>query len=132
MDATITRPSTSRTVLWISYVISAIPVLMMIMSGIMKFIPSQALSEGFEHLGWPISQASILAILELGCVVIYLIPRTAILGAILMTGYLGGATATHVRVTDAQFFIPTLLGVFAWLGLWLREPRLKALLPFRS
>lgn len=72
-----------------------------------------------------------LGFVEIGCVVIYLIPRTSILGAVLLAAYLGGAVATHVRVGD-PFWAPILCGVALWLGLWLREPRLKALVPFRS
>jgi len=131
MSATMDVRKSSRTVLWISHVISAVPAGMMIFSAILKFFPN-IVADGFTHLGWPVSIAMALAIVELGCVVIYLIPRTAIFGAILIAGYLGGATATHVRVDDAAFLAPALLGVFAWLGLWLQEPRLKALIPFRS
>jgi hypothetical protein len=105
---------------------------MMVMSAVMKLIPSESLNAGFAHLGWPIEKAPLLASLELGSVIIYLIPQTSILGAILIAGYLGGATATHVRIGDPEFFMPTLLAVLAWLGLWLREPRLKQLIPFRS
>jgi hypothetical protein len=71
-----------------------------------------------------------LAALEISCVVIYLIPATSVLGAILLTGYVGGAICTHWRAGD-PFFIQIALGVFIWLGLYLRENRLKALLPLR-
>ena len=71
-----------------------------------------------------------LGILEVACTVIYLIPRTAVLGAILLTGYLGGATATHVRIGE-PWFMPVLLGVVVWLGIYLRDPRLRALIPLR-
>ena len=66
------------------------------------------------------------------CVVLYLIPQTAVLGAVLVTGYLGGATATNLRIDDSIFFFPPIIGVFFWLGLYLREPRLWELLPFRK
>ena len=131
MDATIDAGHPARVAVWVSYIASAIPVFFMVMSATFKFFPSMV-GDGFEHLGWPVSSALPLAIVELGCVVIYLIPRTAVLGAILMTGYLGGATATHARIGEAAFIMPALLGVFAWFGLWLREPRLKTLLPLRS
>lgn len=72
-----------------------------------------------------------LGILEVACVVVYLIPRTAVLGAILLTGYLGGAVATHLRVGDPCFG-PILLGVVLWGGLFLRDPRLRTLIPLRS
>lgn len=131
MDAAMSAPRASRAVTWVSYIISAIPVVMMTFSAVLKFFPS-AVGEGFEQLGWPLGLAKTLAAVELGCVIVYLIPRSAVLGAVLIAGYLGGATATHVRVSDISFFAPFLLGVLAWLGLWLREPRLQALLPFRK
>ena len=131
MDASIDLRKTSTGILWTSYVVSAIPVAMMIFSAVLKFFPS-VVADGFIQLGWPVRLAPILGVIELACVIVYLYPRTAVLGAILVAGYLGGATATHVRVGDGFFFAPFLLGVLAWLGLWLREPRLKALLPFRS
>jgi Mn2+/Fe2+ NRAMP family transporter len=74
----------------------------------------------------------LIGILEIACTVIYVIPRTSVLGAILLTGYLGGATATHVRIGDPSFFGPVIFGVLVWLGLWLRDARLRALLPLRS
>ena len=87
--------------------------------------------EGFEHLGVQMTQAFGLGVLELACLVLFWIPRTSILGAILLTGYLGGATSIHVRVGD-PFFMTPLFGVFFWGSLYLREPRLRALIPFRS
>lgn len=120
----------SKKILWTGYVLSTLPVLMLLFSGVMKFIPSPQLNEGFAHLGLPVTFAFGLGVLELVCTVLYLIPRTAVLGAILLTGYLGGAILTHLRVGDAYFMQP-LLGVLLWGGLWLRDPRLRALLPLR-
>jgi hypothetical protein len=71
-----------------------------------------------------------ILVVELCCVLLYLIPQTAVLGAILLTGYLGGATATHVRVDEA-YFMPVVVGILVWLGLYLRDPRLRALVPWR-
>src|SRR5438034_10993133 len=87
--------------------------------------------KGMAHLVLPDSLILPLAILEISCVVIYLIPTTSILGAILLTGYIGGAICTHWRVGD-PFFIQIALGVVVWLGLYLRENRLKALIPLRT
>ncbi len=109
---------------------STLPVLMLLFSGTMKFIPSPQLNEGFKHLELPIGFAPGLGVLELGCTMIYLIPRTAVLGAILLTGYLGGAVLTHLRVSDPYFMQPV-LGVLLWGGIYLRDPRLHALIPFR-
>ena len=113
------------------YILSIVPVLMLLFSGAMKFIPSTQLNEGFAHLGWPIGLAPVLAVLELGCTIIYLIPRTSVLGAILLTGYMGGAIATHVRIEEAVY-LHVAFGVMLWGGLWLRDPRLRALIPLKS
>lgn len=75
--------------------------------------------------------ALILGIVEVGCTLVYLIPRTAVVGAILLTGYLGGAIATHVRLLEGQFFVPLVLGILIWGGLFLRDPQVRALLPVR-
>ena len=122
-------PAVSKAARWPGYIMSILPVLLLIFSGIMKLAHPPGLDEGFAHLGIPVSLALAIGILELACVGVYLIPRTAILGAILLTGYLGGATAIHVRVGD-PFFATPLTGVLIWGGLYLRDPRLRALIPF--
>jgi hypothetical protein len=122
----------SKKVLWISRIASALPVLMLLLSGVMKLARPASLLEGMTKLGWPDSYALGLGILEISCTVVYLIPRTAVLGAILLTGYLGGATATHVRIGDPSFIGPVFLGVLVWLGLYLRETRLRPLVPLRN
>ena len=118
----------SKKMLWAGYIITALPVLGLLMSGLVKIIqPAGAeLDVEMKRLGWDISQATALGILELACTIIYLIPRTAVLGAILVTAYLGGATATHVRFGD-PFIFPVIFGILIWLGLWLRD-----LLPLRG
>ena len=120
----------SKTARWAGYLLSALPVLMLVMSATMKFMKPAAAVEGFAHLGLPERLALGLGVLELSCTVIYLIPRTAVLGAILLTGYLGGATLAHLRVGD-PFIMPAVLGVLVWGGLFLREPRLRDLIPLR-
>ena len=87
--------------------------------------------EGMAHLGLPESLIVPLGILEISCVAIYLIPATSMLGAILLTGYIGGAICTHLRVGD-PFFFQIVLGVCVWLGLYLRENRLRELIPVRT
>ena len=120
----------SRKMLWAGYIISTLPVVVLLMSATMKFMKPASVVEGFAHLGLPESLALGLGILELACLVVYVIPRTSILGAILLTGYLGGATVTHLRVGD-PFFAPVIVGMLVWAGLFLREPRLRALMPLR-
>jgi hypothetical protein len=117
---------------WTGRVLSAIPVLLMIMSGAMKLTHAQQVVEGFEKFGYPATALTPIGVAELTCVVVYLIPQTSVLGAILITGYLGGASATHARLSDPQLIAPIVLGIFAWLGLWLREPRLRELTPLRK
>lgn len=126
-------PAVSKGALWTGHILSALPVLMLLMSAVMKFLKPAPVIEGFAKLGWPDGFALGLGILELACAIVYIIPRTAVLGAILVTGYLGGAIATHVRVGDppAQYATIIVLGVLVWLGLFLREPRLRPLIPLR-
>jgi hypothetical protein len=122
----------SRGRLWAGRIISAIPIAMLSLSAIMKFLKPPSIVKGFAHYGYPENMIVIIGILELACIVVYAIPGTSVLGAILVASYLGGATATNVRVSDPIFFIPALLGILAWLGIFLREDRLRALLPSRS
>ena len=126
-----TTPPLSKPVLWTSYVMSAVPVLMLLFSGGMKLVHPPQLDEGFTHLGWPVKLALALGIIEVTCTILYAIPRTAILGAILLTGYLGGAIATHVRIGE-PFIAQFIFGVIIWGGLYLRDPRIRALIPLRS
>jgi hypothetical protein len=122
----------SKAMLWTGWVISALVVLGMLMSGIIKLAPPDGMEKEFkEHLGWDFSLALGLAIVEISCAVIYAFPRTAVLGAILLTGYLGGAIATHVRIHE-QFIAPAVIGILLWGGLFLRDARLRALIPWRS
>jgi hypothetical protein len=120
----------NRKAIWIGWIISILASLMFLFSAAMKFMGGPQLAEGFAHLGLPERMVLPLAILELSCVVIYLIPPTAVLGAVLLTGYLGGAICSHWRVGD-PFYMPILLGLFIWLGIYLREGRLKPILPLR-
>src|SRR5687768_2266829 len=90
----------SKKMLWAGWVVTVLPALSLLMSGVMKLLKPPDVTEGFTKLGWDESLALGLAIVEIGCTIIYLIPKTAVLGAILLTGYLGGAIATHVRISD--------------------------------
>jgi hypothetical protein len=118
--------------LWIGRILSALPILLMLLSASMKLMRQPlVLDQMAGKFGYPESTAVPIGLVELACVVVYLIPRTAVLGAALMTAYLGGAIATHVRVGDA-FVPPLVLGVCAWAGIYLREERLRQLLPLRK
>jgi hypothetical protein len=120
----------SKKMLWAGYIMSALPVLLLLMSAVMKFMKPAQIVQGFGHYGYPESLIVPLGIVEMACTVIYVIPRTSVLGAILLTGYLGGATATVVRMGDS-FIMPVLVGVLVWGGLFLRDARVRALIPLR-
>jgi len=122
----------SKKALWAGRIISALPVLLLLFSATLKFAKPPGVVEGFKKFGYPEHLILVLAILEIGCTIIYLIPQTSVIGAILLTGYLGGATATHFRIGDPSFIMPVICGVLVWLGLLLREGRLRPLLPLRS
>ena len=115
----------------IGYILSALPVLALVLSAAMKFAKPPAVIAGFAKMGFSESTCYTLGMLEVICTVVYLIPRTAILGAILLTGYLGGAVCAGYRVGDPNSYTPALLGVLVWGGLYMREPRLRALIPLR-
>lgn len=127
-------PGTSKRELWIGRVLSGLATLFLLFDATMKVLASPQAVEGTTTLGYPASVLLGLGLLQLGCTALYLAPPTSVLGAILWTGYLGGAVATHVRVGDPLFshiLFPTYVGAMLWGGLWLREPRLRALLPLR-
>ncbi len=121
----------SGKVVWTGRVISVLASLLFLFSAVLKVKGGPEVEQGFAHLGLPLSMMKPLAVLELSCVVIYLIPQTAVLGAILMAGYIGGAICTCWRVGDS-FIVQVVLGILLWLGLYLREPRLKDLIPIRK
>jgi len=118
--------------LWIGRVLTALPILGLTASASMKLSHSDAVVQGFvTKYGFPESTLLPIGILELFCVVMYAVPRTRILGAILVAAYLGGATVTHVRASE-PFVIPVLMGIMAWLGVYLTDRRLEALVPLRA
>jgi hypothetical protein len=125
---------TSKASLWAGRIISALPILFLLMDGVMKLFKPAVVVEATVKLGYQETVIVSLGIVLLTCTVLYIIPRTSILGAILLTGYLGGAVATHVRVGEALFPIsfPIILGVLIWGGLWLRDYPLRALIPLRK
>lgn len=130
------NPSGKRMV-WAGRIISGIAALILTASGVFKILAITGsgapadFAEQLAHLGYPMSLIGTLAALELVCVALYVFPQTSVLGAILMTGYLGGAISTHFRVGDAVFG-PLVPAVLAWLGIFLRDERLRALIPWRT
>jgi hypothetical protein len=114
---------------WTGRVLSFLAGAPFIMSGVMKILMVQPVIEGFTKYGWSPSLLIPLGILELTCVLLYYIPPVSVLGAILLTGYIGGAIATDLRVGN-PVYAQSIIGMMAWGGLYLRDPRLRALLPF--
>lgn len=115
---------------WTGRVISGLVGLAFLASAVGKFVGGSGLEEGFAHLGLPMEIQYPLAILELLIAIIYIVPQTAVLGAILLTGYIGGAICTHWRVGDV-FVVQVLIGLLIWLGVFLRDRRLWVLIPVR-
>ncbi len=120
-----------RTAFYVGWVISILPALLMGVGGVFMVVNPAPMIKTFTELGYSASLARPISGVEVACVIIYLFPRTAVLGAILLTGYLGGATATHVRAGQ-PFYLPDAVGVLVWLGLYLRDSRLRALVPIRK
>jgi hypothetical protein len=121
----------SKLAFWVGCAMSAPPVLLLLMSGVMKIIQNADVVKGF--VGWPSGVVVPIGIVEITCTIIYLMPRTSVLGAILLTGYLGGATATVVHMNTPGFIVMTVgLGVLLWGGIYMREPRVRALIPLKS
>lgn len=116
--------------LWTGRIISGIAVLFMLFNCSIALVKPAFARAGFTHLGYPERVAPGVAILMFVCVVIYATPQTSILGATLLTAYLGGATASHLRIGE-PFYLPIVVGVLVWIGIYLREGRLPALVPLR-
>lgn len=125
----------SKAALWTGRVLTGFVVLFLLFDGIIKLTNMQVVTDTLNSLGYPPKHAVMIGIVELACVILFAIPRTAVLGAVLLTALLGGGIATHIRV-DSPLFSHTLFGVYlgivAWAGLYLRDPRVRTLLPLRS
>jgi hypothetical protein len=132
MESPAQVPPVSKAALWTGRVISALLVAMMVAGAVFSFIKPDEARKGMVQHGYAEHHFVPIIVVELCCVLLYAIPQTAVLGAILLTGYLGGATATHVRIDEPTWFIPIIIGVLVWLGLYLRDRRVRALIPFRA
>lgn len=117
--------------LWAGRIVSGLVCLPFVMSAVMKLQALAAVMEGMAHLGIPENLLVPLAIIELACVIIYAIPKTSVLGAVLFTGYMGGTMITHLRVGELPV-TQVILALVVWLGIYLREPRLHSVLPVRK
>ena len=133
MESNIQTP-VSKGKLWGGRIMSWLPALFLLVDGVMKLFKPAVVVEATVKLGYPENTILPLGIVLTVCTILYLIPRTAVLGAILLTGYLGGAVATHVRVGEGLFPIsfPIIFGVLLWGGLYLRDNRLRTLIPLHQ
>lgn len=124
----------SKAGLWAGRIMTALPALFLLMDGVGKLVKPVPVVEGTVRLGYAESSITGIGVLLLACLAVYLIPSTAVLGAILLTGYLGGAVATHVRMDGGLFPIvfPVFIGALLWGGLLMRDVRLRTLLPLRT
>lgn len=131
---TISQTTTvSKGAFWTGRVLSGIIVALLVFSGVMKLMMKPEMQKDLDPIGWKIGIISTIGIIEISCAILYAIPQTAVLGAILLTGYLGGACATHVRIGEYGLsFAPVILGVIVWVALYLREVRLRSLAPIRT
>ena len=121
--------------IWAGRILSGLAAAFLLLDGTMKLVPAQVVMDTMKQLGWSgdVETARMLGWLTLASTVLYIIPRTAVLGAILASCYLGGAVATHVRIGSPLFshvLFGVYLGAMIWCGLWLRDPRVRALIPF--
>jgi DoxX-like family len=133
VDAPLRDTSMKRWVVWAGRAISLWPAFVVISSATWKLTRNPWYVKEFARIGWPEGALNGLALLQLGCLVLYLIPPTAVLGAVLLTGYLGGAIATYVRMGEpSPVLVPLSTSIIAWLGIWMRDERLRALLPWRK
>lgn len=131
MQSGVEMATVSKGSVWAGRIISAVPALLLLFGGIVKIAELPSVVQGFAQYGYPPRVVPVVGILEVVCSVVYLIPRTAVLGAILMTGVLGGAIESNVRISNPVFIAPLILGVLVWGGLYFRDPRLRALIPLR-
>lgn len=115
----------------IGWILTIVPSLLLLLSGVFKFIQpgGEEMLKSLEHIGWTPAGTFKLGFVEIGCTLIYLLPRTAVLGAVLLTAYMGGAVATHARVGDL-FVAQIIFGMAIWGGLYFRDVRIRSLLPF--
>jgi len=122
----------SKAQVWGGRVASGLVIVGLVMSGLTKISHQPGMVQNFvNHLGYTESTMTPIGVTEILSTILYAIPQTSVLGAVLLTGYLGGAVATHVRIGE-PFVAPLVLGILVWVGLFLRDPRIRALLPLRS
>jgi DoxX-like family len=123
----------SKGMLWTGRVLSGLMALFFVLDGVGHLMKPAPVVEAFARLGYPLSASVGIGLLALICTAIYVTPRTSVLGAILLTGYMGGAVSTHVRAGSTLFetIFPVILGVLVWVGIYVRDAQLRQLIPVR-
>ena len=133
VDVPLSQTRGQRWLLWIGWVVSLWPVFVVLSSATWKLTRNPWYVKEFTRIGWPEGDLNLLAGLQLGAIILYLIPQTAVLGCVLLTGYLGGAVATYTRMGEPYpVLVPLSTSVIAWVGIWLRDERLRSLIPLRG
>jgi hypothetical protein len=132
-DSTVKGVRISKEGVWAGRIVSAIVVLFLVFDGVMKIVKEPHVLEATSLLGYPERLLVVLGLVVLGCTLVYLTPHTSVLGAILLTGYLGGAVASNLRVGHSAFetLFPVIVGVLAWAGLFMRDDAVRTMLPLR-
>lgn len=133
-NTNLTKPITSKGMRWTGITITILVTLFLLVDALMKVVKAEPSMEGSIQLGWPADDVQAIGIVLLISTLLYVIPRTNILGAILLTGYLGGATSIMVRASmpGHPYLFPIVFGIFVWAGLFLRDEKIRALLPLRK
>jgi Na+/phosphate symporter len=123
----------SKGMLWTGRVLSGLMALFFVLDGVGHLMKPAPVVEAFSRLGYPLSASVWIGLLALMCTAIYVTPRTSVLGAILLTGYMGGAVSTHVRAGSTAFetIFPVILGALVWAGIFVRDAQLRQLVPLR-
>ena len=136
MPTIVEKPPVSKPALWLGRILSGLVILFLLFDGAIKLVPWPVVTETMDRIGYGSSEtlARSLGIITIACTILYAIPPTSILGAIILTGYLGGAMASHLRIGSPLFshiLFGFYLGLMVWGGLWLRDKSLRASIPFR-
>jgi len=135
MEDIIKTKKTSKSAIWTGYVLTYIAVLFMLFDSITKIMKTDQVVKATAQLGFPVEDIPVIGIILLVCIIIYVIPKTSILGAILLTGYLGGAVVTNLRISAPLFsnvLFPVYMGIIVWGGIFLRDELLRKIIPFRA
>lgn len=133
MDTSVSAPR--NWTYWLGWVLSGLAIAFLVMDGVMKLLMLDIVISSTTELGYPVESIRIIGTIVLLATLLYAVPQTAVLGAVLLTALLGGAVATHLRIFSPLFshiLFGVYLGLFVWGGLWLRDAKLRALLPFRG